>query len=131
MLIVLWIQQKNRTPQKSAIIYGKKTISPTATEAKTNSKTAPAPTSFAIFISGSRSFDTLSEIFSIAVLNDSAMNTPPMQSNTEHHSHRLISKNIPAANTQTLANKCILACDSCLNKYFIPCHAYLNAAFLL
>ena len=86
-------------------ILGRKIIHPTTTAAKTIRSTAPAATSLAVAIRGSFSRVTRSASFSTAVLNASAIKTPPMQSATKHHSRELMFTKNPTITTHTAANK--------------------------
>jgi hypothetical protein len=52
--------------------------------------------------------------------------TSPIAKTTAIHSVEDILKRIPAATTQTAANKCILALCSSLNKILIPLKANLK-----
>ncbi len=92
--------------------------------------TAPAAISFASRIKGFFSGLTLSQTRSIAVLNASAINTPPMQSTIMHHSTFESPTISPAATTSTAATIWILACASLRKSLATPLPAYLNASIL-
>ncbi len=99
---------------------------PTATEAATKSRTAPAATSLARPIIGSNPGDTLSAMHSRAVLKPSAMKTHPMQRTTTHHSKADMEKRSPAKTTSTAAQRCTCALGSRLKRETIPFHAKPN-----
>ena len=83
---------------------GKKIKKGTKTDIAANNKTAPALISFAAFINGCFSVETLSQSFSMAVFINSADSTEPIHNTMATHSKWLICNTIPKTTATTAAS---------------------------